>query len=84
MGLSPDYMSRIFKQETGIPLKEYIIEARLQKAARLLLTSKKSIAEISGEVGYSNFAYFSKLYKEHFGKPPSEVRRDGLQQEHRN
>ena len=84
VGLSPDYMSRIFKQETGIPLKEYIIEARLQKAARLLLTSKKSIAEISGEVGYPNFAYFSKLYKEHFGKPPSEVRRDGLQQEHRN
>ncbi len=84
VGLSPDYMSRIFKQEMGIPLKEYIIKARLQKAARLLLSSKKSIAEISGEVGYPNFAYFSKLYKEYFGKTPSEVRREGVQREHRN
>lgn len=71
MYLSPVYISRIFKEETGDSPINYLINVRLNKAHELLSEGRMSIASIAHEVGYEDAYYFSKLYKKHFGCPPS-------------
>jgi Response regulator containing CheY-like receiver domain and AraC-type DNA-binding domain len=72
--LSPDYLSRIFKQEIGIQLTEYITQKRIQRAKRLLKETDLSIGEIAFSVGYSNWAYFSKVFREKNGETPAQFR----------
>jgi AraC-like DNA-binding protein len=71
MYLSPVYISRIFKEETGDSPINYLINVRLNKAHELLTEGRLSIASIAHDVGYEDAYYFSKLYKKHFGCPPS-------------
>ena len=50
---------------------EYIRDYRLKKAKQLLKTNQFSISEVCFQVGYSDRKYFSKLFKERFGNPPT-------------
>lgn len=72
--LSPDYLSRIFKQETGMQLTEYITQKRIQGAKRLLIETDMSIGDIAFAVGYSNWAYFSKVFREKNEETPAQFR----------
>lgn len=72
--LSCDYLSRIFKQETGVQLTEYITQKRIQEAKRLLKETDRTIGEIAFSVGYSNWAYFSKVFREKNGETPAQFR----------
>lgn len=72
--LSPDYLSRIFKQETGIQLTEYITQKRIQEAKQQLKETDKPIGEIAFSVGYSNWAYFTKVFREKNGETPAQFR----------
>lgn len=75
--LSPNYLSRLFRKETGIGLSEYIQNERMQLARRLLLQNKLSINQIAIETGYPSFAHFSKQFKKFFGMTPGEYRKKG-------
>ena len=75
--LSPNYLSRLFRKETGTGLSEYIQNARMQMARRLLLQNKLSINQIAIETGYPSFAHFSKQFKKFFGMTPGEYRKRG-------
>lgn len=76
MYLSPFYISRIFKAETGDTPIHYLIDIRLQKARELLLEKPDlSIQEVAAKVGYDDAYHFSKLYKKKFGVSPSATRR---------
>jgi AraC-like DNA-binding protein len=46
-GLNADYFSRLFKAHTGLTPKSWLIEARLQRAARLLSGSGRTVAEVA-------------------------------------
>lgn len=72
--ISPNYLSAIFKSETGIRLTEYITNAKMQEATRLLRETDKNIIEISGLLGYENSNYFSRLFKKQYGVNPSGYR----------
>ncbi len=72
--LSPDYLSRVFKQETGMQLTEYIAQKRIQGAKRLLKETDMSIGDIAFAVGYSNWAYFSKVFREKCQETPAQYR----------
>lgn len=74
--LNIDYLSRIFKKEKGITLNDYIVYEKLNVAENLLKTTRLPISLIATKVGYSNFSYFSKLYKKVKGKSPAEERTD--------
>ena len=58
MNLSPDYMTRIFKAEMGVSLKEYIIQQKMKHAQVMLRTTTLPINFIAAKVGYSNFSHF--------------------------
>ncbi len=57
--LSPEHVSRVFKQETGVNLVNYLQTVRLDIACDWLMNTKLTISDIAMQLGYGNFAYFS-------------------------
>ncbi|WP_165452649.1 helix-turn-helix domain-containing protein [Paenibacillus thalictri] len=76
-GLSPKYCSLLFRQSTGLTIKEYQIKSRIEYAAYLLEHSSQSVKEISLQLGYPDPFVFSKQYKAVTGIAPSETLRSG-------
>lgn len=72
--LNPDYVTRLFKKETDMTLKEYIIQQKLKSAQSLLKTTNLPISFIAAKLGYKNFSHFSTAYKKAMGKSPQEER----------
>lgn len=75
MHLSTTQMYRKLKALTGLPPSKFIRKFRLQNSLELLQNSSMNIAEIAYKVGFSDPNYFSRVFSEEFGKPPSEVRK---------
>lgn len=77
MYLSPFYVSRIFKSETGKAPIRHLINIRLEKARELLEGGYQgSIQEVAALVGYDDAYHFSKLYKKKYGIAPSRARKN--------
>jgi len=75
-GLSPFYISKMFKEQLGINYIDYLTECRIEKAKKLMLADPgKSMKEITFEVGYHDPNYFSKVFKKVCGASPSEYRK---------
>ena len=72
--MSEDSFSRFFKNKTGRTPNRYIIDYRLGIAARLLLTTKLSVAEIGYSCGFNTLSHFNRLFRESKGCTPSEFR----------
>ncbi len=70
----PVYLSRIYKEKSGIGLSEFIREQRLNKACRLLRESKMKILEIAMETGFTSSGYFARFFRKHKGISPQEYR----------
>lgn len=73
--LNPEYFTRIFKKETGIGVKDYIIACKMSMAKDLLINSNLPVYMVSLELGYSNFSYFDMLFKQKENMTPLEYRR---------
>jgi AraC-like DNA-binding protein len=73
MYLSPVYISKVFKEETGDSPINYLIKTRLSKAKEILELGGISIKTAAKTVGYHDAYHFSKLFKKHYGYPPSDV-----------
>lgn len=65
----------MFKKETGSSLGSYIIERRMEKAKALLAEGKLTVSEVAFAVGYDNFTYFSRLFKNKVGVMPKEYKK---------
>lgn len=61
--ISPYYLSRMFKQITGLTLIEYINNTRVKAAQKLLLETNNSISEIAAQVGYESHTHFGRMFK---------------------
>lgn len=72
--LDPDYASKLFKKETGISFKNYIIKKRIEVAKNLLRTTDLPINTVSDNVGYGNYSYFTRLFKKVTDMTPNEYR----------
>lgn len=73
--MNADYLSRVFKNEIGTPLKEYIIQRKMESARLLLTTTKLPVSVIASKLGYDNFSYFSQVYRRCIGISPSDERK---------
>lgn len=81
MYLSPVYISKIFKEETGESPINYLIKIRLERAKEILSSSGSgSIKSIANEVGYEDVYHFSKLFKKYYGISPQHYRKTLLEQ----
>ncbi|HFI0166804.1 TPA: helix-turn-helix domain-containing protein [Streptococcus suis] len=74
MFVSEQYLSKIFKEEVGIGISEYIIRKRLEKVRSLLIETELSITDIAFSAGFSNINSFNRLFKKYQGLTPSEYR----------
>ena len=73
--VSQSYLYKCFKNVLGVSSKKFITNAQLDLAAKALVQTDKSIAQIATEYGYSNSFSFSGLFKKNFGISPSEYRK---------
>ncbi|MBS4207996.1 response regulator [Bacillus sp. FJAT-50079] len=73
--LNPDYLTRVFKKETGLSLSDYLQQERIETAKELLLHTNMSVSDIALESGYSSFSYFSTIFKKVTRHSPVEFRR---------
>lgn len=71
---SEDYVARLFKKETGKSISLYVLEQRMELAKSYISESNRPISDIALAVGYQNFSYFSKTFKDYTGKTPNEYR----------
>lgn len=74
VNISSYYLSRIFKESTGVNFIDYLTNLRVEKAKELLTSTGLSMKEIATKAGYSDPNYFSKLFKKVVGVTPTEYR----------
>lgn len=74
-GLSPNYLTRKFREAAGLGLREYLIFTRLQHAALELVSTDAPITEIALRCGFSDGNYFKDVFKKNYGMAPRDYRR---------
>lgn len=73
--LHKDYLSKMFKQKTGLHFINYVTKAKMEHAKQLLGTGKYKNYEISEKLGYSSPDYFCRLFKNYTGYTPLEYKK---------
>lgn len=78
MGLNATYLSRLFRQETSISLKQFVKEARVDTAKNLLRYSDLSYLVISTSLGFSSQSSFIAVFKDITGDTPNVYRENNF------
>ena len=72
--LSPSYLSKMFKKQTGENISLYIQNTRIEKAKWLLTSTSKKVYEVAEDVGFSDPVYFSRIFKKTVGMKPKDYK----------
>lgn len=80
--ISKDYLSHIFKSETGFSPMQYLIKRRIEEAKKLLVSSDLSVNKISLTVGYDDPNYFCAMFKKITGFTPLRYRNNAIRDHH--
>lgn len=70
--LHPIYLNRIFKKIKNITINQFIISQKMELAAELLKLPNASAINVSRQLGYPNYSYFSSIFKKHFNCTPTQ------------
>ena len=81
MNMSRSNLLRKIKKQTELSASQFIRQIRLEEAEKLLYSTELTVSEISYQVGFSNTSYFIKCFREHWGYPPGESRKQRAEQE---
>jgi AraC-like DNA-binding protein/cupin superfamily acireductone dioxygenase involved in methionine salvage len=73
--ISPYYLSRIFRKETGFTFVEYLNSLRIREAQQLLKESQLNVSEIAEKVGYESQTHFGRVFKKITGMSPLQFRK---------
>jgi two-component system response regulator YesN len=73
LSLSPAYLSRLFKSEMGVGLVEYINRVRVEAGVKLLQSGELNVKEVYEKVGFNNYSYFFRVFKEITGQTPQQA-----------
>ncbi len=76
--ISDTYFRRLFMREFKMTPVRYLTEMRMNYAAELLESGYYDVEQVSAEAGFSDSKYFSRVFKEFYGKTPSEYKRDAM------
>lgn len=73
--LSPAYLSRLFRKETGATFSDYVNRLKIEEASALLLYTEYSDIEISSLLAYSSQSHFIKVFRRYTGVTPKEYKK---------
>lgn len=73
--MHPQYLSNLFKKETGVSFSDFLSFVRIEHAQRMLADPSISVARVSEYCGFYDLAYFCRRFKQKTGMTPSEWRR---------
>ena len=73
-GINRTYLCRLFAQETGMTVSQYVTNSKVEEAKRLMDITPKTIGEIAAYLGYSSQSHFQRVFKKHTGMTPGEYR----------
>lgn len=76
LGLSPNYLSKLFMEEIGENFSDYLMNVRMKEAQKLLIYGSYTTQEVAQKVGYENVSYFSVLFKKYTGVTTGQYRRN--------
>ena len=76
--ISTAYLSRLFKQETGMNFTDYLTQVRIGEAKQQLKEESFSVQEIAQNTGFGNTQYFSRCFRKETGMTPTEYRNQSL------
>lgn len=74
LGLTPNYLSALFKRQTGHSFSEHLERCRMEKAKLLLSDVRYKVYEVAAMVGYGDTRHFGKTFKANFGQTPLDFR----------
>lgn len=75
INMTPNYISRLFKLETGLNIVQYINYMKLERAKDMLANTADSIKLVSLHLGFDEPSYFNKLFNKTYGMNPTEYRK---------
>jgi len=75
VGSSPFHLSRIFRRESGLPMRRYLDRCRLRAALERLADGEKDLTSLALDLGYADHSHFSNAFRREFGMSPSLFRR---------
>jgi AraC family transcriptional regulator len=71
---SPFHLCRLFRSQTGLPLRKYLTSLRLRVALDRLHETKSDLAKLAKEMGFASHSHFCDIFRREFGAPPSVLR----------
>jgi len=74
VGLSPNYVSTLFRQQCGMTLMDYLVAKRINQARELLQELGLNVSEVRSRVGYKNMSHFNRMFKKLVGVTPGSYR----------
>lgn len=74
MAYNEDYLNCVFQQETGLTITSYSQKLCMEEAARRLSNTGEPISRITKDLGYENWTYFNKLFREAYSMSPQTFR----------
>ena len=75
LGTNRTYLCRMFREETGKTVQDYVTNLKMDEARRLLDATAKSVAEIGAYLGYSSQSHFQRVFKKVVGVTPGDYRK---------
>lgn len=79
--LNEDYFSRVFRRETGMGYKEYVLKMKMDYAGKLLADTDMPVTMIASKVGYGNFTNFTQMFRKYTKVTPTEYRKQNQKSE---
>lgn len=73
---SAAYLSKHFKEETGVTFTDYVKRVRIETSCRLLLNTNKSVSEIAELVGYRDSSFFHQTFRKYISCSPANYRKN--------
>lgn len=74
LGMNRTYLCKLFTEETGLTVNQYVTQVKMEEAKRLIDVTKKTFSEIAEYLGYSSQSYFQKTFKKVWNMTPGEYR----------
>ena len=76
LGLSAQYLSKLFRQEVGVTISEFIMSRRIQAAENMLKYSDYSSIDIGNYLNFSSHSHFISAFRKHTGLTPKQYREE--------